>query len=378
MKIKPDNTPEIRPAGIKVLHARETASDCLDHADSETFTRHSKNPSNMRRKLALNVTSLTQRASKMTHGDVYPIADQVRASEILNPRRSLNQVVIEGIREQQYHRSEIGKPVFRSSMPLQCKGEVFGVKSQIGENVRNLLYPSQSTEPLQSTSSATLQTPAKFSRTVPTLSQVRLYCDGHRTSHLMKWHEKSTHLTDRRLESFKERTRCQLGQVHDPIKETMAHLPPSHVFGLNCIPDDCGVPQLIHPTPPQLENQILTGKINNLPFNNTQPARAFGDPTVLAGCKPKYYVKSLGDNNNYGDEVSVRELLSPGMIHAADYQRYNDLLESRRGQIMPLLPQKFNKINEHRGLVKQSPFAMTRAESRCIQMRRLNLPALSV
>lgn len=114
-------------------------------------------------------------------------------------------------------------------------------------------------------------------------------------------------IVDKRLEAFKERTHRQIGKVHDPLRETMGHVPGSFVFGLKLPEDEHCVAQLVHPylseqnTGRQQSTQQhaeLTEKVNNKPFDATQPAYpAFGSPTVLKGTKPKYYVKSLADSN---------------------------------------------------------------------------------
>lgn len=104
---------------------------------------------------------------------------------------------------------------------------------------------------------------------------------------------------DKRLEKFKERSHRMIGKVHDPIRETMDHLSPHHVFGLKFPADEYGVSQLVQPSKTAEEKgDQLTEKVNNKPFESRQPLYpAFGAPTVLVGRKPKYYVKSLADSN---------------------------------------------------------------------------------
>lgn len=47
------------------------------------------------------------------------------------------------------------------------------------------------------------------------------------------------------MDDFRERTQPQLGQVHDPIKDTL-RVAPDHAFGVMIKPDEYGAGDLIH------------------------------------------------------------------------------------------------------------------------------------
>lgn len=73
---------------------------------------------------------------------------------------------------------------------------------------------------------------------------------GKRTKQSMKWvyeteKEKAAKIVSKRLDDWRERRQPQLGQVHDPIKDTMK-VGPDHVFGILFKPDVYGVGDLVH------------------------------------------------------------------------------------------------------------------------------------
>ena len=57
--------------------------------------------------------------------------------------------------------------------------------------------------------------------------------------------DKGTKVVAKRVDDFRERTQPQLGQVHDPIKDTM-RVPPDHTFGILIRPDEYGAGDLMH------------------------------------------------------------------------------------------------------------------------------------
>jgi len=57
--------------------------------------------------------------------------------------------------------------------------------------------------------------------------------------------EKAAQITSKRVDDFRERTMPQVGQVHDPIKETMK-VDDDHTFGIMVQPDEYGAGDLIH------------------------------------------------------------------------------------------------------------------------------------
>lgn len=228
---KPDNTPHIPAVKVLLMQAGLTAqcgadhvTDCFDYSDKSTFLRKNIDT---RMKLKSNVTSLTEKTSKMTHGDTYRGRDQVRAADVLFPKHSLNAVVLEKIREEQYKRAPVGKPVPKAGLPSSLPSDFcFGISSERGIDVAELIYADKSLKCQQRVD----ESGKKYQRSVPVMSRVRLYFDGHRVAEVVKWEANPTSLIERRLESFRERTRKQLGKVHDPIKDTMSHLPSTHTL----------------------------------------------------------------------------------------------------------------------------------------------------
>ncbi|KAL4217128.1 hypothetical protein ACF0H5_023582 [Mactra antiquata] len=66
----------------------------------------------------------------------------------------------------------------------------------------------------------------------------------------MKWlheaeQERATKIVSKRVDEFRERNQEQLGQVHDPIKDTL-RVPPDHTFGILIKPDEYGAGDLLH------------------------------------------------------------------------------------------------------------------------------------
>lgn len=74
--------------------------------------------------------------------------------------------------------------------------------------------------------------------------------DGRLTRHSLTWlHDKLTEkgakIVSKRVDDFRERSQPQLGQVHDPIAETL-NVPPDHTFGVLLRPDEYGAGDLLH------------------------------------------------------------------------------------------------------------------------------------
>ncbi|KXJ08719.1 EF-hand domain-containing family member B [Exaiptasia diaphana] len=74
--------------------------------------------------------------------------------------------------------------------------------------------------------------------------------DGIHVKKSLKWlHDiqqaKCTKIVSKRVDNFRERTQPQLGQCHDPIKDTL-RVGPDHVFGVIVKPDEYGAGDLIH------------------------------------------------------------------------------------------------------------------------------------
>ncbi|XP_006821422.1 EF-hand domain-containing family member B-like [Saccoglossus kowalevskii] len=85
--------------------------------------------------------------------------------------------------------------------------------------------------------------------------------DGRHVKKTLKWmheaqQEKGSKIVSKRVDDFRERTQPQLGQVHDPIKDTM-RVPPGHAYGVMIRPDDFGAGDLLHGRVP---GEYLRGK----------------------------------------------------------------------------------------------------------------------
>uniref|UniRef100_A0A8C1CPR6 EF-hand domain family, member B n=1 Tax=Cyprinus carpio carpio TaxID=630221 RepID=A0A8C1CPR6_CYPCA len=87
------------------------------------------------------------------------------------------------------------------------------------------------------------------------------YNDGRTISKSLQWPSdslmhNSAKLVSKRCDDFRERTQPQTGKVHDPIAETL-NVPSDHTFGVLMKPDNFGVGDLLHQTPP---GEYLKGK----------------------------------------------------------------------------------------------------------------------
>ncbi|XP_070570083.1 EF-hand domain-containing family member B-like [Ptychodera flava] len=85
--------------------------------------------------------------------------------------------------------------------------------------------------------------------------------DGRHVKKTLKWlhdaqAEKAAKIVSKRVDDFRERTQPQLGQVHDPIKDTLL-VPPDHTYGIMLRPDEYGAGDLLHGRVP---GQYLRGK----------------------------------------------------------------------------------------------------------------------
>ena len=68
--------------------------------------------------------------------------------------------------------------------------------------------------------------------------------------------ERCTKIVSKRVDNFRERTQPQLGQAHDPIKDTL-NVGPDYVFGVLVKPDEYGAGDLIHM---RMSSDYLRGK----------------------------------------------------------------------------------------------------------------------
>ncbi|KAK7111234.1 EF-hand domain-containing family member B-like [Littorina saxatilis] len=73
---------------------------------------------------------------------------------------------------------------------------------------------------------------------------------GKMVRNTMKWTyetktDKATPIVSKRVDEFREKSQPQLGQVHDPIKDTL-NVGPDHTFGILYKPDEYGAGDLLH------------------------------------------------------------------------------------------------------------------------------------
>ncbi|VDI52398.1 Hypothetical predicted protein [Mytilus galloprovincialis] len=85
--------------------------------------------------------------------------------------------------------------------------------------------------------------------------------EGIKVKKTLKWmheteQEKATKIVSKRVDDFRERSQPILGQVHDPIKDTLK-VGPDHTYGILAKPDEYGAGDLMHGRAP---SNYLRGK----------------------------------------------------------------------------------------------------------------------
>eukprot|EP01135_Chromosphaera_perkinsii_P003455 Nk52_evm24s243 gene=Nk52_evmTU24s243 len=149
--------------------------------------------------------------------------------------------------------------------------------------------------------------------------------DGKVVAESLRWRyemdkEKRSTIVLKAVESFKERTQCKLGEVHDPIKDTM-NVGPDHTFGIIHVPDEYNAGDLVHQRhvdPKDLskdleQTMLYLGHTNGfIAGNQHDPNRRFGVPSIRADIRPPK-IRSCADRQNYGDESSAQGLISPSL-----------------------------------------------------------------
>ncbi|KAJ3220098.1 hypothetical protein HDU67_006854 [Dinochytrium kinnereticum] len=311
-------------------------------------------------KLPLNITELTPKARPMTHG-VKPIVGPAAAEERERKRENI------------YHRREhkvLGRSIpTGSKLPAFTNHEDFrfGMSTLEEETAKEIMYPRQSVHDddeirrqyiISHWSYAPGQRRSYYGPNfvVPerSLESGRIHNDndGNRTKEALYWTEErakelQTIVVTKRLSDWQKRRRPEIGKVHDPIKDTIDHLQPEHVFGIRFRPDDYSVGDLIGygkvakeskkdadnvsegdepvleekneesndrrpPRPKSKLSEHLTPKITSIPQASltTRETRTFGVPTIRQKRRPGY-MKRLSDNTNYGDELDAKALLIP-------------------------------------------------------------------
>ncbi|KAI8621068.1 hypothetical protein BC830DRAFT_1096087 [Chytriomyces sp. MP71] len=396
---RPDPYPDIPAAGAAKIDLDKiaTASDCLDHGD-----RANKFKKNMMKgeyahlpgKLSKNITSVSDRARPMTHGVQHEYGPN--AGKVVFPKQPHPLLQErESRRERIYHRREhqvLGKsidnadelPAFTSHPDFR-----FGMSSFEDDSVKNIMYPPpQKPGPddekfrKQYLISHWSFEPGEHRRhygdfNVP---EHKLLPDSHdnnglRVKEVLHWKEEQiketqTKIASKRHTEWRKRRQPELGKAHDPLLETISHLPPDYTFGIKFPSDDYNVGDLLgsgkkvqadakeqkekaaveaeqkrrkeacdtenfslHGVPKPVvqsgrralaqarrdaQESEVTAKITSVPFegHNTDKDKSrvvFGLPTVRHR-NPAFksgFFKKLADNTNYGDELDTKCLLSP-------------------------------------------------------------------
>ncbi|KAI9325482.1 hypothetical protein BDR26DRAFT_879371 [Obelidium mucronatum] len=381
---RPDLHPDIPPAGATLKHVAVRASECLDHGDRTINTKrvvkvgeHAHIPG----RLPKNITSLTEKARPMTHGVQYVYGPT--AGAVLFPKQPhpiLQEQ--ENRRERIYHRREhqaLGESIdHKEELPEFCSHPEFrfGMSSFEDVSVKDIMYPpphvpGEEDEKIrkQYLISHWSYGPGEIRRhygdyQVP---EHKLLPDNHdnnglRVKEVLFWAEErskemQTKVSSKRLADWRRRTQPEIGKVHDPLKETLSHLPEDYVFGISFPSDAYNVCDLVGSGPKaqaelkekqRLEKEAEmrqlaepvdsdapkpicgrrgaaqarresqscepTSKITSMPYESDKSEKNrnqffFGLPTVLHR-KPGF-LKKLADNNNYGDELDTKSLLSP-------------------------------------------------------------------
>ncbi|KAJ3282947.1 hypothetical protein BCR33DRAFT_847840 [Rhizoclosmatium globosum] len=381
---RPDPHPEIPAAGETMKHVPVRASECLDHGDRTINTKRIVRRGDFAHipgKLPLNITSLTEKARPMTHGVQYEYGPS--AGEVLFPKQShpiLQEA--EKRREKIYHRVEhqaLGQSIdHHVEFPEFCAHPdfKFGMSSFEDVSVREIMYPPPHV-PTENDEKIRKQYLVSHWSYGPgeirthygdfKVPDHKLLPDNHdnnglRVKEALYWTEESfkareTKLSSKRLAEFRRRTQPEIGKVHDPLKETLSHLPEDYSFGISFPQDAYHVCDLLGSGPAaqadmkekrrqeeedekrrlaeandpsipkpkcgrrfeaqakrELYSREPAKKITTIPYESNRTEKnanqfVYGLPTVLHR-KPGY-MKRLADNNNYGDELDTKSLLSP-------------------------------------------------------------------
>ncbi|KAJ3209400.1 hypothetical protein HDU82_000844 [Entophlyctis luteolus] len=266
----------------------------------------------------------------------------------------------EKLREKIYHRREhqaLGKSIDHSDeLPAFIKQESFrfGLSSLQDDSVKHIMYPKpKKPHPddekfrKQYLISHWSYDPGEVRKhygdfAVP---EHKLLPDTHdnnglRVKEVLQWREeelKDLHskIVSKRHTEWRARRQPEIGKVHDPLKETMAHLPQDHTFGIKYLSDEYNIGDLLGSGAKACDdnlrvqeqedraratigrraalaaarNEKHTDKITSLPYESDKSEKyanqfIFGLPTVLRS-RPGF-VKKLADNNNYGDELDAK------------------------------------------------------------------------
>ncbi|KAJ3272050.1 hypothetical protein HDV01_006002 [Terramyces sp. JEL0728] len=347
-----------------------------------------------------NVMDEIEKIKCLAHGVRMNCQDS--AADVLAPNR-LNPLLqeLEDNRERAYHRKEhqiLGRSAGSDAvLPGFTKADNFrfGKVTQLGiyiftkdESVGKIMYPPKKPDddPMirqryilshgsygpgeQKKHYDPNWRPAEYRETV---EMKRLANDGGKVKEALYWKEnrrRYSTLSDRELEqkiisaglaAFHDRHQPEIGKVFDPLKSTLAHLPPDHTFGvkhpikdihvsdlLGNVPkpistnhvkipidkrppagltmrhiDDLDLQRHIIPKLAAIEDIKISKKITEDDIGGTTAVKhqilsqfgqehVFGVPTIRdASGRKGMGPKKLADKTNYGDELGAKGLMYP-------------------------------------------------------------------
>lgn len=280
-----DPHPEVMAAGAALHKDPMTANLCLDYGDRTPYSKRSLADAiqHVPSKLSPNVTAVSEKARQITHGLVN--LNKMSAADVLTRRKTDTLFVeLEERRERVYHRKEhqiLGKPITTSvKLPEFTEDPEFKFGRILGRgtDIKDLIYPVDYVPSTKRPEYVELrsygpgvqkkiygpqwQTPKPKSAgnnyEIPHKGvDAALYWEEERNKEL------KSKVISKKLADFRERSQPILGQIHDPMKDTIAHIASDHAFGLEVTPDQFSVSDLIGDG--ALKN-VHYGKARRAPF----------------------------------------------------------------------------------------------------------------
>ncbi|KAJ3126088.1 hypothetical protein HK098_007886 [Nowakowskiella sp. JEL0407] len=262
---RPDLNPDIPTAGIFLHSDPTTTKDCLDHRMNEPW----KKPS---------MEDYGNFEGKRTDDVVHGIIDKsmINGAEVIFPKK-LHPLLVdrERLREKNYHRRE--HQVLGHTVPTGAVLPTFtlhpdfkfGISTIEDDDVKKILYsalPEDNAQVKRQYIKSHLSYEpgeqrdydynwTKYPKNSIWGVKIQHDNDGKRVKDSLYWEEErkshftirelGTKLSIKRLEDYRERSKPALGKVHDPMKDTMNHLPKDHSFGLKFPPDEYTVGDLL-------------------------------------------------------------------------------------------------------------------------------------
>jgi len=277
-----DRAPELRSAG-KLTASGDTTEQCLRPKDQRPPSpdvirkfRATVRPDAGQARVFYGKAYDPHRqwAADMTHG--VKTQSSSTSKECVNPcPNTLFQQRILDRKESCYHshvKAPLGKSHDQTSgLPsgLDKRSFTFGVPTQLDIGAGGLINPNKNYEQVFKEAAEGHELYVKSHADLYPLERVcRGYAsenfhpekkyglptphcnDGKMTKETLTWiHEtqgdKAAKIVSKRLDDFREKSQPQLGQVHDPIKDTLC-VSPDHTFGILHKPDPYGAGDVIH------------------------------------------------------------------------------------------------------------------------------------